>query len=268
MKLLFKGLALLLATATAASSAAEGGSRILIYNGDDVVAGTYPWFAYPFNLSTGDWDGCGGSLISAEYVLTAAHCIVDENKVPYDALDAYNIGALCAPYTQKNNCGQDVEVFSILKSIIHPSYGMPDNDNDNDFALVKLDGSANATPVNIDDGTYSPAYANGKGNLWPIGFGKATLDDSPGEVHYPERLQHVEVKYITNAKCVSDYSYEAGEITGNMMCARDNPSEYLQKCLLRVPTSCDYFESTDIAVSHIIFYLILSISRSGFLSRR
>jgi secreted trypsin-like serine protease len=230
---LFKALALLLAT-TAASSAAEGGLRI--FNGDDVVAGTYPWFAYPFH-STGAWDGCGGSLISAEYVLTAAHCIVDENKVPYDALDAYNIGALCAPYTQKNNCGQDVEVFSILKSIIHPSYGMPDNDNDNDFALVKLDGSANATPVNIDDGTYSPAYANGKGNLWPIGFGIATLDDFPGEYYFPERLQHVEVKYITNAKCVADYGYKFTEITSNMMCAADTPSEYrspLQEFLFSV----------------------------------
>ena len=242
MKLLFKGLALLLATATAASSAAEGGSRILIYNGDDVVAGTYPWFAYPFNLSTGDWDGCGGSLISAEYVLTAAHCIIDVFGDPWDSLDAYYIGALCDPYTQQNNCGQDVEVVPIVKSTVHPSYG----GRDNDFALVKLKESASTTPVNIDDGTYSPAYANGKGNLWPIGFGKATLDDSPGEVHYPERLQHVEVKYITNAKCVADYGFKATEITDNMMCAADTPSEYrspLQEFLFRrcdVPPSSDY----------------------------
>lgn len=230
MELLFKALALLLAT-TAAFSTAEGGLRI--FNGDDVVAGTYPWFAYPVN-STEFWDGCGGSLISAEYVLTAAHCLVDENMDPYYALDAYNIGALCAPYTQGDNCGQDVEVVSILKSIVHPSYDKPDND----FALVKLDGSAKATPVNIDDGAYSPTYANGKGNLWPIGFGIATLDNFPGEYYYPERLQHAEVKYITNAKCVADYSYKASNITGNMMCAADKPSEYrslLQEFLFSAP---------------------------------
>ena len=262
---LFKALALLLAT-TAASSAEEDGSRI--FNGDDVAKDTYPWFAYPLNSTAGDsWDLCGASLISTEYVLTAAHCIVDENMTPYNSFDAYKIGALCAPYTQGNNCGQDVEEVSILKSTVHPSYNS--NDSDNDFALVKLKRGASATPVNIDDGTYSPTYANGKGNLYAIGFGNATLDGSPGEYYFPERLQDVEVKYITNAKCGSDYSYEAEWITSNMMCAADNPSEFQsppQECFfLSVSPACDY---TDIAVSHIIFYLILSISRSGFLSRR
>ena len=41
-----------------------------IINGEDVVAGTYPWFARPVT-SDMEWDGCGGSLISAEYILTA-----------------------------------------------------------------------------------------------------------------------------------------------------------------------------------------------------
>jgi len=235
----FTALALLhLATTctTAASSAAEAAPRI--FNGDDVTAGTYPWFAYPVN-ATGGWDGCGASLISAEYVLTAAHCIVDEDLCPYYSFDAYKIGALCAPYIQGNNCGQDIEEVSISTTTVHPDYSKF-NDDDNDFALIKLEGNgASATPVNIDDGTYSPTYANGKGNLWPIGFGNATLDGSApgGEYYFPERLQHVEVKYITNAKCVSDYGYEADNITGNMMCARDDGSEYHLLCLLSVSPS-------------------------------
>jgi len=53
-------------------NADEGVPRII--NGEDVlVAGTYPWFARPVT-SDMEWDGCGGSLISAEYILTAGTC--------------------------------------------------------------------------------------------------------------------------------------------------------------------------------------------------
>ena len=199
---LFKALALLLATTTASSaadSAAEGGS--CIFNGDNVTKDIYPWFTYPLN-STGLWDGCGASLNSVEYILTAAHCIVDENKTLTDSMVSYTIGALCAPYTQGHNCGQDIEEAYILESTIHPSYKNKNKNYDNNFALIKLEKDASTSPVNIDDGTYSPIYANGKGNLYAIGFGNATLDDYSGEYYFPERLQDVELKYITNAKCV------------------------------------------------------------------
>jgi len=47
-----------------------------IINGVDVVAGTYPWFARAVTSSK-EWDGCGASLISAEYILTAGTCTMD-----------------------------------------------------------------------------------------------------------------------------------------------------------------------------------------------
>ena len=40
--------------------------------------------------------------------------------------------------------------------------------------------------------------------------------------YFPERLKHVEVKYVSNNDCTSNpYFYTDSQITDNMMCARD-----------------------------------------------
>lgn len=80
-----------------------------------------------------------------------------------------------------------------------------------------MSGSSTLTPVNIDDGTYSPNFADSKGNLWAIGLGNTAY---PNE-YYPTRLRHVEVNYISNSDCMSVYDYFTGEITSNMLCAAD-----------------------------------------------
>ena len=43
--------------------------RPRVVNGDDAIAGQYPWFAMAMFYD--EWYGCGGTLISAEFILTA-----------------------------------------------------------------------------------------------------------------------------------------------------------------------------------------------------
>ena len=127
-----------------------------IVNGEEVEAGTYPWFV---SLRVGADYVCGGFLVAPQFVLTAAHCLVGSPPV-----DNVVVGALCR---NSGNCGQDYEEFAIEDSFPHPGYDP--STTDNDFALLKLSGNSTIEPVKIDNGLYSPNYNTTKANLWVIG---------------------------------------------------------------------------------------------------
>jgi secreted trypsin-like serine protease len=89
---------------------------------------------------------------------------------------------------------------------------------DNDFALIKLERAAQATPIAMDSNELSGSYTTAK-KLWTVGFGNTQTSGS----YYPEKLKHVSVSYVPNDTCNSAYGEEYGEgsITSNMMCAAD-----------------------------------------------
>ena len=72
-------------------------SKPKIYGGTQASPGDYPWFARPTTIDFKIWDGCGGSLISSQFVLTAGHCVSGYKFGTIDT-DGYQIGALCSPY--------------------------------------------------------------------------------------------------------------------------------------------------------------------------
>eukprot|EP00559_Dactyliosolen_fragilissimus_P002419 CAMPEP_0184862686 /NCGR_PEP_ID=MMETSP0580-20130426/7096_1 /TAXON_ID=1118495 /ORGANISM="Dactyliosolen fragilissimus" /LENGTH=564 /DNA_ID=CAMNT_0027360643 /DNA_START=105 /DNA_END=1799 /DNA_ORIENTATION=+ len=177
-------------------------SRII--GGVDVPSGTYPWFARGIT-SNGDWHGCGGSLISSEYVLTAAHCTGSPAH-------SFQIGALCP--NQSNNCGQNMVTVQVDEVIDHPSYNS--NSLNNDFSLIRLKTKVQGIdPVPIDQGTYVDNYTSSKRDLWPIGFGNM----NPNGANYSPTLKHVEVAYVTDSACKSAYGNT--NIKPAMMCAAD-----------------------------------------------
>jgi len=180
-----------------------------IIGGSEATAGEYPWFAKAV-YTNNDWAGCGGALVSPQFVLTAAHCL--------DFINGFEIGAFCHTNGSPNgNCGQASEIIDATKSIPHPDYDWKSLDND--FALIKLERAAQATPVAMDSNELSGSYTTAK-KLWTVGFGNTQTIGS----YYPEKLKHVSVSYVPNDTCSSAYSaeeYGEGSITSNMMCAAD-----------------------------------------------
>jgi len=158
-----------------------------ITGGSDADISEFPWQVY---LEAGNYT-CGGSIISNEWIITAAHCTKGEFNEPIPASEMDVIVGANNP----RNSLQGKKYF-VSEVIVHELYDLQTYDND--IAVLRLKEPVsypNAVPIKLVNEKDSIAGATDPGVLsWVTGYG-ITKVRPPA---YPSILQKLQLPLVTN----------------------------------------------------------------------
>ncbi|XP_074972469.1 transmembrane protease serine 13 [Phalacrocorax aristotelis] len=172
-----------------------------IIGGKETSVSKWPW---QVSVQYGPIHICGGTIIDAQWVLTAAHCFfMNSMKI----LDDWKV------YGGVSDLKQRAEGIPVSQVIINSNYS--DDHDDYDIALMKLSRpltlSAQVRPACLP--MYGQRFQTGR-SCFITGFGKTRENED----NTSPKLREAEVKLIDYKICNSDKVYE-GYLTPRMMCA-------------------------------------------------
>lgn len=135
----------------------KGSPQGLVVNGTPVVKNQWPWLVSIFSVLTNQ-HFCGGSLISENHVITAAHCIHD--KKTSEARTADQIVALLGKHDLSELHERGSESFYPTSIFVHPDWNPSSARFDADLAIL-----------------YSEVPVQFSLSIIPICFSASKLDD-------------------------------------------------------------------------------------------
>ncbi|KAM6416346.1 acrosin-like [Pluvialis apricaria] len=181
-----------------------GVSRVV--GGTDARPGAWPWIVSiqdPWEAGTGHI--CGGSLISPQWVLTAAHCFIEARHI---TMWRVVIGA-----TQLTRLGPEAQVRHIKRLLVHEHYS--NITQRNDIALLELDQPVQCSSyVQLSCVPDASLRVSELRTCYISGWG-ATTARSGGSA---DVLQEAKVRLIDVNVCNSNQWYR-GAIHSHNLCA-------------------------------------------------
>jgi len=150
---------------------------------------------------------CGGAIINANFILTAAHCFKGfESQLPN-----FRVTAAEHDITKTEGVEQRRE---IKKLIMHPQYD--DDKTENDVALLEL-----KTPLDLSEGKNAAAIELNSDGACPIKDQKCSVAGwgaLASGANTPPKPREVTVTVVTNADCNAPNAYD-GKVFDTNVCA-------------------------------------------------
>lgn len=183
---------------------ADWARAFTIVGGQPATPGEWPWQTL---VRSGPYM-CGGTLIHQQWVLTAAHCVVNKQNVTFAPAD---VTVTLGEHDRSKPEGTEQKI-NVIQVIPHPDYTAPWNDHD--IALLQLAMPATLGPaVGIVPLVVSPTddalVAHGAPSV-VTGWGVTAEGGGTAA-----ELQEVMVPVVSNQACQAAY----GQITVGMLCA-------------------------------------------------
>ncbi|XP_030348693.1 coagulation factor XI-like isoform X2 [Strigops habroptila] len=164
---------------------------IRIVGGTDSSPGEWPWQVSLHVKLSRQRHLCGGSIISSQWILTAAHCVM--------SLENPNIWRVYAGILKQSEIKEDTPFFKVEEIIVHPQYKYAQTGYD--IALMKLDKPMNFTDLQLPICLPSKEDSNILYNdCWVIGWG---YRKEKGRVQ--DILQKATVPLMSKEECQARY---------------------------------------------------------------
>ncbi len=201
-------------------TAAMAGIGDYIVNGEAAQEGSWPWQVRLFMFHDAQSGFCGGSLISDQWVLTAAHC-------------AWRGGPIKSVIVGYGSIYQtELTMIDSEKVIVNPDYNPSFGSKTKaDVALIKLERPLpDAAWIDIADAAAETKYASpgmkvtvtGWGSLYSPDAFKAAMNNSAdkstvdpfelqksGKIQSPNQLRQVELQRYTYDDCLAAFAANA-----------------------------------------------------------
>ena len=207
-------LVLLIVASLSGSVAAQSGNDspdIRIINGQPVSITEVPWQVALVSSSEPDdfyAQFCGGSIVSAEWIVTAAHCVPGAAAADIDVLAG--VTTLGEPGSTR---------VALQEIISHPQY----NTLENDIALLRL-----ASPLDLDGAEKTPIALpfTQQSASWPASGDSATVsgwgNTSTTSGAFPDVLMAAVVDVLTDPPETQCGSYTTSDyLPSLMLCAAE-----------------------------------------------